>query len=653
MNLKAIGVEIPEAGMVQLILRQLSEDFDVEKRTLFVTDPEISRAVLEQQISAAYSVRKANSLGKQSMAAAPAAATDPAAKNNPHALAVGQGDGFRQGVTVVSGVIRGAEAVDGVAVHRHRRNSSSGVVVEELHRSGGIDRREAMEGLSSSSSGAVVEGLNSSSRYWSPPSPRQQQAPPWNPSLEVTAAYRDWYTAFVSWHKSWKQEQQQQLRSEPGPPAPHGPPTSPRRSAMSPPPPPPPPNYHMVTHTRTLSLPRPLDAPRPLSLPRPLVDLWTTTATTCRTPAGGAGPAPLPRGAGGDEGYEETSVGPVKQQSEPASEERRVTFQEGPATDEGEETVYEEENPGDWNTAVEARNRGEDIYGQRFAAALSLPFGAATAGQNGDMFHPGFMALRPMSEGACVCKGDGGVVVDDAEDGGGAPEPSAEGRAAGEDVSAIAGSAGDSAGAQEAAPVDGEYGRKAAVPETADREAESGGSLGPPPLPPEKESRRPPQVRRASRGPRQPGLGVPHRPTGALPAYGHAPPQPYPGAGAAHMCAAPPTASATILGENPHLHALQPADLAAHSTTSWRLPTGEDTFARQIQQSGSAFRRRLPRRKDGARQHPHRCAHRGDGTHQCPRREDDTPATGGPDVDAARPIADDHLTSSSNSDDDY
>eukprot|EP00752_Nemacystus_decipiens_P010530 g9376.t2 len=139
----------------------------------------------------------------------------------------------------------------------------------------------------------------------------------------------------------------------------------------------------------------------------------------------------------------------------------------------------------------------------------------------------------------------------------------------------------------------------------------------------------------------------------ALPAYGHAPPQPYPGAAAAHMCAAPPTAAATTLGENPHLHALQPADLAALSTTSWRLPPGEDTFARQIQQSGSAFRRRLPHRKNGARQRPRRRAYRGDGTRQPPRREDDTPATGGPDVDAARPIADDHLTSSSDSDDDY
>ena len=97
MNLKAIGVEIPEAEMVQLILRQLSDDFDVEKRTIIVSDPDISRADLEQRINASYSVRKANSLGKRSTAAAPAASTASAAQSNPHALAVGQGDGFRQG----------------------------------------------------------------------------------------------------------------------------------------------------------------------------------------------------------------------------------------------------------------------------------------------------------------------------------------------------------------------------------------------------------------------------------------------------------------------------------------------------------------------------------------------------------------------------
>jgi len=85
MNLKAVGVVIPEAQMVQLILRQLLDDFDVKKRTIAISDPDISRATLEQRISAAYSIRKANSLGKRSTTAVAAATS------NPHALAVGQG----------------------------------------------------------------------------------------------------------------------------------------------------------------------------------------------------------------------------------------------------------------------------------------------------------------------------------------------------------------------------------------------------------------------------------------------------------------------------------------------------------------------------------------------------------------------------------
>eukprot|EP00752_Nemacystus_decipiens_P015776 g14086.t1 len=352
MNLKAIGVEIPEAEMVQLILRQLSDDFDVEKRTLFVTDPEISRVVLEQRISAAYSVRKANSLGKQPTAAAPAAATDPAAKSNPHALAVGQGDGFRQGGH--NGFGRHPGGGGGIwgrgppssAQQQQWSRGGGAPQQQQWSRGGGAPRQQQW----SRGGGAPQQqqwsrgGGSPQQQQWSRGggAPQQQQwRPPWDPSDFMTA-YRDWYTMYASWQKDWQQQQQQRS----GPPAPHGPPTSPRRSAMSPPPPPPPPNSHI-------------------------------------------------------------SVGPVEQQSEPASEERRVTFQEDPVADEGG-VVYEEEDPGEWNAAVEAQNRGEDPFGQHFAAALSLPYGAATAGQGGDVFHPGFMALRPVSEGPCVDEGSDG-----------------------------------------------------------------------------------------------------------------------------------------------------------------------------------------------------------------------------------------------------
>eukprot|EP00752_Nemacystus_decipiens_P018505 g16591.t1 len=379
MNLKAIGVEIPEAEMVQLILRQLSDDFDVEKRTLFVTDPEISRVVLEQRISAAYSVRKANSLGKQPTAAAPAATNDPAAKSNPHALAVGQGDGFRQGGHSGFG-----------------RHPGGG---------GGIWGR-------------------------GPPSSAQQQ----------------------QWSRGGGAPQQQQWSRGGG-------------------------GYAYANVVSVPNAERP-STPVPAAAPGGFVD---DRGYFTPDPCGGPGSAPL-RNAGGDGGYEETSVGPVEQQSEPASEERRVTFQEDPGADEGG-VVYEEEDPGEWNAAVEAQNRGEDPFGQHFAAALSLPCGAATAGRDGDVFHPGFMALRPVSEGPCVDEGSDGPSVDN-EVRGGAPESSAGGA---EDVGAATGSVGGSSGAKEPAPTDGDSGREAAVPGTADHEAESGGSLGPPPLPPEME----------------------------------------------------------------------------------------------------------------------------------------------------------------------
>eukprot|EP00903_Cladosiphon_okamuranus_P018790 g17286.t1 len=431
LELKAVGVEIPDAEMVQLILRQLSDDFDVERRTIIFTDPDISRAALEQRINAAYSVRKANSLGKLSTAAAPAASNASAAKSNPHALAVGQGVGFRQGGN--GGFERhpgGGNGVWGRGQPMQQQQWSRGGGTppqrEQWRSSGGHGGASQQQQWRSSGGHGGASQQQQWSRggrtpqqqqgYWSPSSPRQQQPPqppPWNPSSEFTAAYRDWYTAYVSWHKSWKQEQQQLQQQRSGPPAPHGSPTPLRRSAMAPPPPPPPPNYHVrpprnssggYAYANVVSAPSAgrTSSPVPDAASGGFVD---ANGYYTPDPCGGPGPAPL-CGAGG-EGCEETSVGPVEQPSEPAEEERRVTFQENPVDADGG-VVYEEEDPGEWNAAVEAQNRGEDPFGQHFAAALSLPYGAATAGRDGDVFHPGFMVLRLASEGPCVDEGSDG-----------------------------------------------------------------------------------------------------------------------------------------------------------------------------------------------------------------------------------------------------
>ena len=76
----------------------------------------------------------------------------------------------------------------------------------------------------------------------------------------------------------------------------------------------------------------------------------------------------------------------------------RATFQDDPAAGE-EEIMYYDEEPDDWNAEVEAQSRGE----QHFAGALSLPFGATTAGRDGEVFHPGFVALRPIYVRSAVC----------------------------------------------------------------------------------------------------------------------------------------------------------------------------------------------------------------------------------------------------------
>jgi len=92
------------------------------------------------------------------------------------------------------------------------------------------------------------------------------------------------------------------------------------------------------------------------------------------------------------------------------------------------------------------------------------------------VFHPGFMVLRLASERPYVDDGksDGTPVSSAGDD---------EAVGAGGGTVDKSGSVGASSGAEEAEPVDGASGRGAAVPKTADHEAEPGGSLGPPPLP--------------------------------------------------------------------------------------------------------------------------------------------------------------------------
>ena len=91
----AVGIKKSESDIVQIILRQLPECYDVLK-TMTLFDPDLIRQRLENIIRSAYSQRKAHEIAKQwpSVGA-------PAELPSPHALVVGRG--FRDGGGVGGG----------------------------------------------------------------------------------------------------------------------------------------------------------------------------------------------------------------------------------------------------------------------------------------------------------------------------------------------------------------------------------------------------------------------------------------------------------------------------------------------------------------------------------------------------------------------
>ena len=88
-TMRAVGIEKSESEIVQIILRQLPERYDVVK-TMTLADPQLTRQRLDNTICSAYSQRKAHEIPKLG----PAAGT-PAEPPNPHALVVGRGFGDR------------------------------------------------------------------------------------------------------------------------------------------------------------------------------------------------------------------------------------------------------------------------------------------------------------------------------------------------------------------------------------------------------------------------------------------------------------------------------------------------------------------------------------------------------------------------------
>ena len=94
-TMHAVGIKKSESDIVQIILRQLPERYDVVK-TITLADPQLTRQRLENTIRSAYSQRKAHEIAKQwpTMCAS-------AEPPYPHALVIGRG--FRDGGGVGGG----------------------------------------------------------------------------------------------------------------------------------------------------------------------------------------------------------------------------------------------------------------------------------------------------------------------------------------------------------------------------------------------------------------------------------------------------------------------------------------------------------------------------------------------------------------------
>ena len=89
-TLKSVGIVREERDFVRIIIRNLSDEYMVEKRSHPLTMLNMSRFEVEETVRALNASRKYSDLGKLSLAV-PAKTPPPVVINDPHALAVGGG----------------------------------------------------------------------------------------------------------------------------------------------------------------------------------------------------------------------------------------------------------------------------------------------------------------------------------------------------------------------------------------------------------------------------------------------------------------------------------------------------------------------------------------------------------------------------------
>ena len=148
-TMRAVGIKKSELDIVQIILRQLPERYNIVK-IMTLAGPQLTRSRLEHTIRSAYSQRKAHEIAKHWPAVGA-----PAEPPNPHALVVGRG--FWNGGGVGGG---GQRRDDGM-----------------VSRGGGMPRRQQQLQQHWSRGGGLLRQQQQMLQHWTRDSgmPRQQQ----------------------------------------------------------------------------------------------------------------------------------------------------------------------------------------------------------------------------------------------------------------------------------------------------------------------------------------------------------------------------------------------------------------------------------------------------------------------------------------------
>ena len=164
-TMRAVGIAKSDSEIIQNILRQLPERYDVVK-IMILANPQLTRPRLQNTICSTYSQRKAHEIAKLG----PAVGT-PTGSPSPHALVVGHGFGDRGGGG------RGGHQRDNGMIFRDGGMPRQQQQQQHWSRGGGMPRRQQQQCRGNSSNtnndlAAVVSLINVAPILFLPPGRR-------------------------------------------------------------------------------------------------------------------------------------------------------------------------------------------------------------------------------------------------------------------------------------------------------------------------------------------------------------------------------------------------------------------------------------------------------------------------------------------------